>query len=197
MGINVKKLTKQFTADLFGLFRSQFGQAADINRLLGERLSAFLDPSFTGFLPTEEAALRGRAFETSVSRFDVARRQAQQRAFLQGGRTVPSGAQSVISAGIEAAEARDITRGQRDITLEGSRRRLGAQFQAAQLLSGVAQFPFQIGQLGLGGGSTLAQLQAASLGNAALGALGGASGGVLSALLAGGGAAPAPGAAAQ
>ena len=182
--INVKRLTKQFTADLFGLFRSQFGQAADINRLLGERLAAFLDPSFTGFSAVEEAALRGRAFETSVSRFDVARRQAQQRAFLQGGRVVPSGVQGTIAAGIEAAEAADITRGQRDITLEGSRRRLGAQFQAAQLLSGVTQFPFQIGNLALGGGGTLATLQASSLGSAALGALGGAGGGVLSALIA-------------
>ena len=191
--INIKRLTKEFTADLFGLFRSQFGQAADINALLGERLSAFLDPEFTGFLPAEEAALRGRAFETSVSRFDVARRQAQQRAFLQGGRAVPSGVSANIAAGIEAAEARDITRGQRDISIEGGRRRLGAQFQAAQLLSGVAQFPFQIAQTALGGAGTLAQLQAASLGSAALGALGGAGGGVLSALISrpsGGGATP-------
>ncbi len=84
----------------------------------------------------------------------------------------------------EPGEAADITRGQRDITLEGSRRRLGAQFQAAQLLGGVSQFPFQIGNLALGGASAVAQLQAASPFNALLGGLGGAGGGVLSALIA-------------
>lgn len=133
------------------MFKQRFGQQTDLINLISQRLDFIFDPSFRGFLPDEEAALRTQATERISTGFQEAQRQVQGRSFILGGRRVPSGAQIALGAGLTGQEFATRQQAQQDISIEGGRRRLQSIFGASQLLSGLAAQldPTQFAQLNL------------------------------------------------
>ena len=133
------------------MFKQRFSQQTDLINLISSRLDFIFDPSFRGFLPDEEAALRTQATERISAGFQNAQRQVQERAFVLGGRRIPSGAQIALMSGLTGQEFATRQEAQQNISIEGGRRRLQAIFGASQLLSGLsAQLdPTQFAQLNL------------------------------------------------
>ena len=138
MGKSARKALEAISIQLFGIMKQQLAGQTDLLSFLKQKLSFVFDPSFTGFLPGEEAALRTQAFEETTGRFDVARQQIQSRAAILGGRQLPGGATIALLGGVEAAEAESLGGAQREISIEGGRRRLSSIFNASSILQGNA-----------------------------------------------------------
>lgn len=145
-----QRLLLSFGRDLKRLFGSTFRFLPGALEQLSDLASSLLDPEFRGFLPGEEAALRARSRERTVSAFDVARQRTASRSFILGGREVPSGALLAQEAGLSAGEAAELQRGQQEIDIEGGRRRFQGIQLGANILSGVTQIPLQLSQQAIG-----------------------------------------------
>lgn len=182
-----KKDFERLFNELLGIFRTQLGaQRADLD-FIKQKLSFVFDPDFTGFAPGEEAALRTSAREDIALGFDTARTQTRQAASILGGREIPSGAQLALQAGLEGQEAVEQASAQRDITVLGGQRRLGAIFSAASILQGNASLldPLGFANAALGAGQLRVQARGNPLLQAILGGVFGAGGTALSGLTGG------------
>jgi hypothetical protein len=138
MGKSARKALEALSKQLFGIMQQQLAGQTELLGFLRQKLSFVFDPSFTGFLPGEEAALRTQAFEETTGRFDVARQQIQSRAAILGGRQLPGGATIALLGGVEAAEAESLAGAQRQISIAGGERRLASIFNAGSILQGNA-----------------------------------------------------------
>lgn len=138
MGKSARKALEALSKQLFGIMQQQLAGQTSLLNFLKQKLSFVFDPSFTGFLPGEEAALRTQAIEETTGRFDVARQQIQQRAAILGGRQLPGGATIALLGGVEAAEAGALAGAQRQISIAGGERRLASIFNAGSILQGNA-----------------------------------------------------------
>ena len=193
MGKKSRKLLRELSQQLFGIMRQQLAGQTGLLNFLKQRLDFVFDPEFTGFLPGEEAALRTQAFEETTGRFDVARQQIQSRAAILGGRQLPGGATIALLGGVEAAEAESLAGAQREISIEGGRRRLSSIFNASSILQGnaallnPAAFSGQtiagLGSINTGGGGLLNSLIGAGAGIGAAAIIAGTGGAAAPAVL--------------
>ena len=138
MGKSARRALEALSKQLFGIMQQQLAGQTELLGFLRQRLAFVFDPSFTGFLPGEEAALRTQALEETSGRFDVARQQIQSRAAILGGRQLPGGATIALLGGVESAEAEALAGAQRQISIEGGQRRLASIFNAGSILQGNA-----------------------------------------------------------
>lgn len=130
------RASQQFTEELRRMFQQQFAkQQATLDYLEGQIKPLLESPS--GFFAGEEAALRTAATENVSRQYQDAMRGFQNRAFILGGRELPSGAMLQGLGEIEGARAADEAGAQNTITLEGAQRKLANFWNAANVLSGI------------------------------------------------------------
>jgi hypothetical protein len=120
-----------FTNELRGMFRQQFGRFTGILNYLEGQLKPVMQE---GFFEGEETALRTSATENITDEYTKAMQAFQSRAFVLGGRELPSGTLLQTQQQLEQARAGQEAGAQREITQFGANRRL----QAAQMLAGIA-----------------------------------------------------------
>jgi len=155
-----EEMLEAFGAQLMTLFTQQFRKQSQLLKFIQQKLSFIFEPDFTGFLPGEEAALRTQTREMVSGGFGQAREAANERFLTTGGRFAPSGARETVQAMFEAGEFEAQAGGQREITIAGGNRRLGAILQGASILQGNAQIMDPLGFAQTGINALMGDIQA-------------------------------------
>jgi hypothetical protein len=137
-----------FAQQLQGMMTQQFGkQNAILDRLNKVFFKYVENPQ--GFDPAEMAAMRTQATETNSSEFLAGERSFQNKAFVLGGRDLPSGAMLQAQLLLEGGRAQAEAGSQREITLADANLKRVNMFNAASILSGNAAMLNPVGYAGV------------------------------------------------
>lgn len=127
--------SQAFTDTLRSMFQEQFKyQRGIMDTILAKVTPLFQNPQ--GFAPDALAAMRTNASEGITANYDAAQRNFQDRAFVLGGRELPSGALLAGQGAIDLGRARDEAAAQRQITLANEQQKQANFWNAANILNG-------------------------------------------------------------
>lgn len=126
-----------FTNTLRSLFQQQFNtQQATLKTLQDNFQKYVTNPQ--GFSDTALTGMRTQASDTLAQQFNAAKQQFQNRAFILGGRQLPSGALLGGENALDIAHAGAESQTQQAITMANEQQKLANMFQSASILGNVA-----------------------------------------------------------
>lgn len=184
-----EKSSAAFQSTLQNAFQTQFGQnQALYNFLSGKLQSNINNPQ--GYGDQALTAMRTNATDTIASQYQNAQKALQNRQFVAGGESLPSGVNAMQTGALALGQASDTARAQNDITTADANLKNQNYWNSVMALNGVNQGNSANATAGEanGAGSTTAGLsqavtasQAAAMSpfNALIGAAGGAAGAAL------------------
>lgn len=135
---NAEKSSAAFQDTLTNAFKTQFGQ----NQQLYQFLSGALTKQVTnpqGYGDQAVAAMRTSATDTIASQYDNAKKALQNRQFVAGGESLPSGVNAMQTGALATGQASDTATAQNNITVQDENLKQQNYWNAINGLNGVNQ----------------------------------------------------------